>query len=88
MPTTSNDSTPDHRLQTNTRGADSNLRFTMFEVTGRSGQRGRAGGGAAGAAVFCLAAIITVRERNSEFSGEYPAFPVLLPVGTKRSIWE
>lgn len=42
MPTTSNDSTPDHRLQTNTRGADQNLRFTMFEVTGRSDQRGRA----------------------------------------------
>lgn len=85
-----NDSTPDHRLQTNTRGLDSNLKFTTFEATEqpssaeeRRGDRGRR---------FLRCWLLSpaqrrasrddfAENRNSKFSSGYTTVSVLLPVG-------
>lgn len=80
-----NDSTPDHGLQTNTRGLDSDLKFTMFEVTE---QRRRATVGRGRRILRCWVLSPAQRRtschdfagnRNSKFSSGYTTFSALLP---------
>lgn len=83
MPTTSNDSTPDHRKYKGTGSESQNLQ--RFEVTGTNERRRRAGVGAppprAASAPRRPPPTRRHRNRTSEFGGGYTTFIVLPPVG-------